>query len=46
MVASNLAEMFELSPPHSPVTLILNDLSNSGLTLIKKRALLVGITAA
>lgn len=46
MVASNLSDMFEISVPHSPVILILNGLSNLGLTLIIKRALLAGLTAA
>ncbi|KAI9541846.1 hypothetical protein NQZ68_026308 [Dissostichus eleginoides] len=34
MVASNLLAIFETNVPHSPVTLILNDLSNLGDTVM------------
>lgn len=46
LVAANLSAMFETAVSHSPVTLILNDLSNARPTLLKKRAILAGLTAA
>ena len=45
MVASNLSEILEINIPCSPTTLILNDLLRTELTLVKKQALLAGLTA-
>ena len=45
MVAFNLSKLFKIRLPCLPVPLILNDLSELGLTLDKRGALLARLTA-
>ena len=45
-VAADLSDMFEITVPCSPITLLLIDLSQLGLNSLKSRLFLAGLTAA